>query len=164
MLKLYEIADQYRSLLELDDPDIPAEAIADTLEGLQGDLEMKARNVAAFFRNLEAEVEAMRSAEKRIADRRKVIERKIEAGREYLKTNMERAGITKITAPEFVLSIKKNPPSVEVVDEAGVPEMFWHVEVVETRDLDKKMIADALKGGIDVPGCRLLQKTRLEVK
>lgn len=38
-MKLYQIADQYLEALQvLDDPDLPAQAVADTLEALQGEV------------------------------------------------------------------------------------------------------------------------------
>ena len=73
---LYEIAGQYRELLQLaDDGDLPPELIRDTLERLTGDLEAKAINVAKFAGNLDAvadsideAAEAMRESSLRRAD------------------------------------------------------------------------------------------------
>lgn len=162
MLKLYEIANQYQSLLTLDDPDLPAEAIADTPEGLTGDLQEKALNVAAWFENLQIEADAMREAEKRMATRRKALEAKIESGREYLKRNMEACGITEIKSPEMRLRIKTNPPSVCVDDAGAVPALFLRTKTVE--ELDRVMIKEWFAQGLTVPVCRLESKTRLEIK
>jgi len=160
-MKLYEVATQYRSALAaLEDTDIPAEAIADTLEALQGDLEVKAMSVAAYFENLTAEVAAMKSAEKRIADRRKALESKIDRGREYLKSNMEACGITEIKGPELLLRIRKNPPSVFIDNESELPEACFRIK----REPDKTKIKAMLDSGEIINGARLEQSTRLEVK
>ena len=72
---LYELAGEYRAAAEqLADLDLPPEVVADTLEGLAGDLEQKATNVALFARNLEATAAAIKQAEADMAARRKAIE------------------------------------------------------------------------------------------
>jgi len=162
-LTLYQLADQYEEALStLLDADLPPEAIADTLEGLQGAIEEKAKNVAAFVRNIEASAEAIRAAEKQMAERRQMLERKAQRIREYLLTNMQRAGISKIDSPWFVLAVRDNPEAVAIDDEAALPAEY--VRVKEVRSPDKAAIKDALKAGQDVPGCRLVRGQRIEIK
>ena len=55
---------------QLADLDLPPEAVADTLEGMSGDLELKAQNVAMFVRNLEATAAAIKEAEARMSEQR----------------------------------------------------------------------------------------------
>ena len=162
-LTLYQLADQYEEALStLLDADLPPEAIADTLEGLQGAIEEKAKNVAAFVRNIEASAEAIRAAEKQMAERRQMLERKAQRIREYLLTNMQRAGISKIDSPWFSLAVRDNPEAVAIDDEAALPAEY--VRVKEVRSPDKAAIKDALKAGQDVPGCRLVRGQRIEIK
>jgi hypothetical protein len=64
-MKLYQLADQYRNALKLlADPDLPAEAVTQTLEGLAGELGAKAWNVAAAVLQMEGEAELIRRAAK----------------------------------------------------------------------------------------------------
>lgn len=164
-LALYQLADLYlQDLQKLADLDLDEQTVADTLEGLSGALEVKATNVAAFTRNLEASAEAIKNAEEQMAKRRKAIERRAESLRAYLKANMERTGILKIESPQLLLTIKKNPPAVHVEAPELVPEKFKKVPQPPPPMIDKKAVADALKAGEDVPGCRLEQGTRLEIK
>lgn len=164
-LALYQLADLYlQDLQKLADLDLDEQTVADTLEGLSGELEVKATNVAAFARNLEASAEAIKAAEDQMAKRRKAIERRAESLKAYLKANMERTGILKIESPQFALAIKKNPPAVHVEAPELVPAKFMKTPPPPPPVLDKKAVADALKAGEDVPGCRLEQGTRLEIK
>lgn len=164
-LALYQLADLYlQDLQKLAELDLDEQTVTDTLEGLSGDLEVKATNVAAFARNLEASADAIKGAEAQMAARRKAIERRAEQLRKYLKDNMERCGITKIESPQFALAIKKNPPAVHVEAPESVPAAFFNVQPIPAPVMDKKRIADALKAGQDVPGCRLEHGTRLEIK
>ncbi len=164
-LALYEITDEYMEALDaLTDPaaDIPAEAVNDTLEALAYPLQEKAVNVAAFMRNLEATAKAIREAEQQMASRRRALENRAKWIREYLKTNMERADITKIESPLFRLAIQKNPPSVVIADESAIPEDFR--EVIETVKIDRVGIKNAIQSEQEVPGAYLMQSTRLVIR
>ena len=164
-LALYQLADLYLAdLSKLADLDLDEQTVADTLEGLSGELEVKATNVAMFARNLEASAEAIKGAEVQMAARRKAIENRALRMRQYLKDNMERTGILKIEGPHFALTIKKNPPAVHVEAQELVPAEFFNTPPPPPPALDKKRVAEALKAGKDVPGCRLEQGTRLDIK
>jgi hypothetical protein len=164
-LALYEIADAYLvDLQRLAELDLDEQTVADTLEGLSGELEVKATNVAMFARNLEASAEAIKGAEVQMAARRKAIENRANRIRQYLKENMERTGILKIEGPMFALAIKKNPPAVHVEAQELVPAEFFNQPPPPPPALDKKRVAEALKAGRDVPGCRMEQGTRLDIK
>jgi len=157
---LYELTTEYKyALAELTDMD--DEAVIDTLEGMKGELEVKAINVAMYCGNLNATITAMKDAEKRIADRRKAYENKVGRINNYIKVNMENAGIHKIETPEMKLAIQKNPPRVNINDETAVPEEFWNERT--TIVLDKKLLKAALEKK-DVSGCELVQDTRLVIK
>lgn len=162
-LSLYQLTGQYQEALStLLDADLPEEVVADTLEGLVGSIEEKAKNVAAFARNLEASAAAIREAEKQMAARRQFIEARAKRMREYLLSNMQAAGISKIESPWFALAIRNNPESVAIDDENALPADY--VRVNEVRSADKAAIKDAIKAGKDVPGCRLVRTQRLEIK
>jgi hypothetical protein len=164
-MNLYEISNEFRQeAASLMDMDLPEEVIADTLEGLMYPVEVKASNVAAFVLNLESDVVAIKQAEERIVARRKQVEKRAAALREYLKSNMERCGITEITANDKTFSIKlrQNPESVKVDDESLIPRDYFAEKVTHT--LDKTLVKQAIKDGFTVAGCRLERSTRLEIK
>ncbi|MBW7657724.1 siphovirus Gp157 family protein [Tepidimonas charontis] len=162
---LYELAADYRQALEkLAELDLPDEVVQDTLEGLKGEIEVKAANVAAFVRNLEATAAAIRQAEESMAARRKALEARAERIRSYLLANLQACGITKIECPWFVVAIRKNPPSAEIVDEALLPERFLVAPPPPPPRPDKRAILEALKAGEEVPGARLTQGVRVEIR
>jgi len=164
-LSLYVLADEYQqAAAQLADLDLPEEAIADTLESLQYPVEQKAANVAMFVRNLEATAEAIKAAEGEMAKRRKSMENRAASIREYLKANMTRTGITKIECPHFKISVRDNPASVRVIDESAIPANFMRQPDPPPPAPDKKAIGDALKAGVEVPGCTLERSQRLDIK
>lgn len=164
-LTLYQLTDNYREALDvLTDPeaDLPIEAVNDTLEALEGELEDKAVNVAKFMRNMEATAKAIKEAEAEMARRRKTLENRVNWLKGYLKGSMEYTGISKIECPYFKLSIQKNPPAVNILDEAAIPEQFK--EKVVSWKIHKTAIKDALKAGDSVPGAELVSGTRLAIR
>lgn len=163
---LYELAGEYRAAAEqLADLDLPPEVVADTLEGLAGDLEQKATNVALFARNLEATAAAIKQAEADMAARRKAIENRAASIRDYLLRNMMACGIQKIESPWFDLAVRQNPASVVVDDIEQIPAEFMRQPEPPPPAPDKKAIKDAIeKEGREVAGCHLDFGHRLEIK
>ena len=164
-LALYQLSQNYIEALDfLTDPeaDLPVEAVNDTLEGLEGELQDKAVNVAMFLRNMEATAEAIKAAEEAMARRRKVFESRVKWLKDYLKGSMEYTGITKIECPYFKLAIQKNPPVVNILNEEAIPVVFK--EKVVTWKIDKTGIKEAIKAGQPVPGAELVNGTRLAIR
>jgi hypothetical protein len=164
-LSLYLIAAEFRQMVErLTDCQDDAAAIADTIEAESYPLEVKAQNVAYAIRNLEASAAAIKEAEAQMAERRKRIEKRAEQVKEYLKTCMEVAGVSKIECPHFSLAIAKNPAGVEVFEPGLVPADFMRQPETPPPAPDKAKIKEALKAGQEVPGCLLTAGTRLAIK
>lgn len=164
-LSLYALTEQFRELQTLAaSEDIDEQTLIDTLEAVGGELELKAQSVARVIANQEAFAKAVEDASKAMALRAKRLNSRTDWLRNYLRVNMEAAGITKLESPELSLSLKKNPPSVVVFDEAAVPGDLMVQKPPPPPAPDKTRIKDLLKAGTDVPGCRLEQGTRLDIR
>lgn len=163
---LYEIADQFLRLQErIGDLDLPEEVVRDTMEAIQGELEIKATSIAAMVGNLEATAEAIRKAEESMALRRSRIQKRADAIREYLKSQLERTGTTLINCPHFSIALRDNPARVEIDAASQIPEQFMTTPEPSQPVPDKRKIAAALKQNEDaVPGCRLVKSKRLDIK
>lgn len=165
MTALYILAQEYRATADkLSDLELDDQTIADTLEGMSGDLELKATNVAMFVRNLESSAVAIKEAEGAMAARRKAIERRADNMRNYLLTNMQHAGITKIECPHFALSVRANPAAVVINEPGLIPAEFMRQPEPPPPAPDKAAIKEVLKVGKEVPGAHLAQGVRLEIK
>lgn len=164
MTALFQLAAEFRAISDrLHEADLDEQTIADTLEGIGGDLQEKSINVAKYIKNLESDADQIKQVEQQMAERRKVLEKKAASIKHYLHTNMEKAGISKIECPWFVLSIKNNPESVQVADEGSIPRDYFK-EIPASYSLDKALVKQAIRDGFDVPGCFLSRGTRLEIK
>jgi TolA-binding protein len=162
---LYVLADEYRQVAEqLADMSLPDEVVRDTLECMRGDLEEKATNVAMFARNISVVAKAKVAAADELYKQAEALEKREERLRDYLLANMQRAGIEKIESPYFTLAVRSNPAKVDVFDAKQVPAEYLRQPEPPPLAVDKKAVAAALKAGADVPGCRLTQNQRLEIK
>ena len=164
MTALFILAAEHRALSDkLHDLDIDDQTILDTLEGESTDLVEKGKNVAAVFRNLESDAKQIKEAEQQLAERRKAIEKRAESLKNYLKTNMEIAGIQKIECPWFVITLANNPEAVTVDDETEIPRDYFK-EIPASYQLDKTLVKQAIKDGFTVPGAHLSRGTSLRIK
>lgn len=165
MTALYNIAAEYREAAEkLSDLDLDEQTIADTLEGMSGELEVKATNVAFFARNLESLAASIKDAEAGMAARRKALENRAARMRDYLLNCMQLAGVQKIEGPYFKLAQRENPPAI-IIDEPGlIPAEFMRQPDPPPPAPDKTAIKEALKAGKEVPGAHLARGVRLEIK
>jgi hypothetical protein len=164
-LSLYQIAAEHRAMVDrLTDVQDDAQTIADTIEAESYPLEVKAQNVAYAIKNLDATAAAIKQAEAEMAARRKAIENRAAHLREYTKTCMEIAGMSKIECPHFALTIKKNPAAVDIFEPGLIPAEFMKQPEPPPAAPDKTAIKAALQAGQDVPGALLAQGTRLEIR
>jgi hypothetical protein len=165
MTALYVLAHDYRAAAEkLADMDLDDQTISDTLESMSGDLEVKATNTAMFCRNLEASAAAIKEAEAQMAARRKAIENRAARIKDYLLANMMVAGVQKIECPHFKLAVRTNAAAVEVYEPGLIPAEFMRQPELPPAAPDKKAIAEAIKAGKEVPGCKLTHGMRPEIR
>lgn len=162
-VKLYELTNNYLTILNMiEDSDVPSEAMIDTLESINDAIEVKVEGIGKMLRMLDADIEALKAEEKRLADRRKAIENKQKQIKDYVRYQLELAGLTEIKSPLITVKVQNNPPAVEIVDRDAIPRQFIKTTIVE--DVDKNAIKEALKNGEEVPGAVLLQGKSLRIK
>lgn len=166
MTALYDLAGQYSALAnKLADADFDAQTIADTIEasGLVDEINDKAQGCELVARSLEAFNPAIDAEIARLASLKLSRANAAKGLREYIKTQMEAAGISKITAPMVTLSIVQNPPSVEIYEEGLLNARYMVQKPAPAPIPSKTIIAADLKAGIEVQGAKLTHSTRLKV-
>ena len=161
-MTLYELTEDYMNLLELaEDPDIDEQAFTDTLEGIEGALEIKAEGYAKIIRMLEGDAAACDAESKRLRNKKQAIERNIDRMKKALQYSMVQTGKTKFKTALFSFGIQKNPASV-VIDHAGkVPASYW---IPQPPELDKKAIKAYIKENGDVDWAHLEQTESLRIR
>lgn len=163
---LYQIASAYRAdldrLAEIEGLD--AQTIADTVEGMRGELDDKLRAVIAYALGLSVEAAGQAEAAKRMADRAKGTEKRAEGLLEYARVTMQATGVPEVSTDEWAAKLAKKPPSVQIQDATLIPPAYMRTPEPPLPQPDKTAIAAALKSGASVPGCELVQGWRLALK
>ena len=160
MSKLYELSTGYKNIEYLLENGEDNEELAAVLNSLDEEIEDKAENIAKLIKNYEADIEAFKTEEKRIAERRRTLENDVKRLKEYLYNNMKLTGKTKFKKGTFSFNIAKNPPCVEIVNQDIISSDYK----VLTEVLDKKAILQDLKDGKDVQGAILKQNESLRIR
>ena len=165
-MKLYDISEQYKevqNLIESDESGSMAEAIADTMQMIEGDFKDKAQAVVSLTLNMDGSITALENEIQRLQDKKKVLQNKIDSIRNYLKMNMQATGISKIECPLFSITLSKPTKQVEITDESLLPDEF--VKVKTTVSPDKVLLAKVLKQGKEITGAILVDsEPRLIIK
>ena len=159
-MKLYELTSQYKQLQDMAD-DLDPMTLKDTLEAIEESIEDKAENTAKLIRSWEAEANAIKEEEKRLANRGKALENNIKYTKERLFEQLRIAGIEKVKRPTITVSIANNPHSVEILDSTLIPSDFI---IQKDPEIDKKGLIEAIKRGEEIPGAMLYQGRGLRIK
>ena len=162
MSSLYDLTEQFQELLSMAlDPDVDEQALADTMEGIECEIEEKADGYAKVIKSLEADVEALKVEEARLAGRRKNISANIDRMKRSLKTAMRLTGKTKFKTSLFSFNIAKNPPALKIDMPDRVPEEFL---IPQEPKIDSVAIKKELKDGVVYDWCHLEQTESLRIR
>lgn len=155
-MTLYEITEDYRRLLELaEDPEIDADIIADTLEAIEGELEVKAENAARVIRQLEADAEALKREAQRFQKRQKAAENSAKRLKSLLQYAMIATDKRSFQTENFKFRIQKNPPALKLaedIDLANVPAEYIRFAEPE---IDTEAVRTAIKNGAEFTWARM---------
>ncbi len=129
-------------------PDADEETLLDTMEGMTDLNEMIAWVVRSRLDDL-AMLAALRARTSDMQERTGRLEQRADKKKDVVTSVMERAGLKKLTEPDFTLSLRSTNPPLVVTDEGEVPEDFWKPQPAK---LDRQGLLTALKAGREVPG------------
>ncbi len=141
MATLYELTGQFRELLELvEQGEVDPEMLADTLEGLEGEIEIKADGYAKVIKELEGKTAMLKGEIERLSNRKSAIENNIKTMKESLEIAMRTTGKVKFKTDLFSFNIQKNPARLVITGD--VPKDYL---IPQEPKVDNKTIKDLLK-------------------
>jgi hypothetical protein len=165
MTQLYVLTEQFRELqaLAVNADEDMAVAVRDTMQAIEGEFEEKGKALAVIVLNMDTDVEALDKEIERLTERKRAIKNRQESLKDYLRENMEAAGIKKISCPLFSITCAEGREIAVVDDESLLPDEFMRVKTDVAPD--KAEIAKALKAGTEVPGAHLERaKSSIRIK
>lgn len=134
-MNLYELTNAYLQIQQLIESDEDYEAVLDTIDD---EIEVKADGYARVIRNMEAQANAFKEEEKRLAVKRKHCEAAVTRLKQNLFESMKTTGKTKFKTDLFSFAIQKNggkiPVIVDVKDTSELPDDL--VKITESPDLE----------------------------
>lgn len=159
MSSLYDLKNQWLYLYELmDDPDIDEDTVLDTIEGVDGEIEVKAEGYAKVITQLNADIEGLKKEIDRLQSRKKTIENNIDRMKSALQTAMQATGKTKFKTELFSFGIQKNPPSV-IMDEPYIENIPEEYLIPQEPKIDRAKIKEDLKAGKVLDGLAHLEQS-----
>jgi hypothetical protein len=165
-LHLYDLAEEavaLDDLLSMDDGEWTTEAEMLATE-LAAKLTAKADAFGGYLRGLEAQAEAIKEEEMRLAARRKAAMGRADRLRRYGLMALQRMERPKVAGDLFTLAVQNNPPSVAItVGVDALPAQYVRT-IPEQREPDKTAIRDALKRGETIDGAALVTTQSLRIR
>lgn len=127
------------------------------LDALQLEKDTKVENICLLIKNLKSDAEAYRNEKKSFDQKIRITENKIARLTGYIEYIL--AG-DKFKSSKVNVSYRKSE-QVECADMLMVEPDFLRYKEPE---LDKKKIKDAIKAGIEVKGCQLVERQNIQIK
>lgn len=143
MLKLYEIAQEYMQLCEIvEDTDVDEQVFEDILAGIEAELEEKADAYAVILANLDNDTEKIDKEIERLTKMKKILKSRSDFLKRNLTNTMLLMNKKKFKTDIHSYSISKNAPSLNILDEAKIPEKYM---IAQEPKLDRKALLSDVK-------------------
>ena len=162
-MNLYELSREFENCIDPETGEIDTQKFED----LRLTFNQKSENLIKYIKNLAANVEALSTEEKKLAERRKSIENIITNKTNYLKDVMLVKGVSKM---EYTAGIAKfgKSTAVEVdndfVEWAKKNKFENLIRVTVTEEPNKKAISKAIDGGQKIEHAKVVERQNLQIK
>ena len=159
-MRLYDISQEYIQLLQMvDDGELTAEMVADTLESINAEFDIKARNCMMVVAELDKDLAGLQVQIDRLTALKKSIDSSRESIVEYVKNEMLKTGKEKLDLGLFKLSIRAATKQLPAeINESFLDDKFF-VVIPESKRLDRRVLLAAVKMGA-VEGIELVDSKR----
>lgn len=134
------------------------QAYLDELAGMESG---KVDAFGQFLKMQAAVADACKKEAQRLSTKAKIAENRIAGLKGHYLTIMQQHGIKKASGTVYTLKIRETDSVDVMVAADALPEIFVRRKV--TVEPDKTVIRDALKGGVEIEGCRLVKSCSLQV-
>lgn len=162
-MNLYEITGEVLQLQEMLVNDPENEYVQDTLEALEGELNIKSEAYCKVIKNMEGNLESIKSEIDRLSKKKKNLENSVSRLKQALFNAMQVTGTDKIKGDLFTLRIQNNALSLpKDLDINRVPIQYLKEQ---PPIIDRKELLNDLKNGLDLSdlGISLEQRQSLRI-
>lgn len=162
-MKLYEIPEEYRKVLEGVQVDEETGEIlgTDALVEFAGDLNETIKNTGLYLFELDSEAQQIDVQIKRLKARKDGIKRRAETLKNLMLDAMTSTGLKKVQDPLVTVYLRKS--TATIVDNMElIPKDLLRVKVETSPDL--VAISKTIKSGIEVPVAHLEERQNVNIK
>ncbi len=162
-LTIYQIEQSYNQLAEelIDNGGELTPELEQQLAITEEQLQNKSVAYSFVIKQMDADIETIDAEIKRLQNLKKQREKASEYLKERIKHAMELFNIEEIKTPLIKINFRKSE-TVEVEDVNKLTTAYKTIKIVETAD--KAAIKAAIKDGIDIPSCSIVQHKNLQIK
>lgn len=162
-MKLYELSDAYRELIDRDDLD--PQAVVDTLDAIKDEIETKADNIASLIDELQSSADRKKAKAKAWSESARADTQRAKWLKQYLTSELDNAKLKKIETENHLLNVRNFKASTVIDDEDKIPAKYRNYTKYEGMyDVMKQDVYAALKDGKDVPGAHLESNRNVVIK
>lgn len=150
-MNLFELNQAYKDLETRDDLD--TEVLADTLEAIADEREVKLDNVASWIEKNKMQIDWLTEKVKDLQAKKASLTNLNKSLQGYMTQSLDDAGIKELQTENHILKPRNYKASVVVDSLEDLPESFKQIKTEVTAD--KKELYNVLKNGQEVPGAHL---------
>ena len=154
MANLYEINNEILNCVDMETGEI---VDIEKLETLQLAFNEKIEGIACWIKNLLSDAKALKEEKDNLAARQKACENKAASLKEYLYRALDGQ---KFKTSKVSISYRKSE-AVEIESIEDVPEQFLKYA---DPTVDKTLVKQELKSGIEIPGIKLVEKNNIQIR
>lgn len=160
MASLYDLTGRWAALVdayEMAEDEEDVEAALEALDETGAEIGDKAEAYARIIRNFQADADALKKEEERLAKKRKHFENAVDRMKEALLGAMQMTGAKEIVTSIGKWRVQMNPWSCAVEDETAIPAEY---HIPQPDKIDKAALLREFKanGNQTIPGAKFEQK------
>lgn len=159
-LELKNIENMYLAIFENEELD--EQTIKDTQESIIALLENQTSDISIVIKEKIAKIEMLKKIGDEYKEKAKKEQRKIEKLKEIIKDVMKGMDLKKLETETGTFTIRKNAPSLIVENQDLIPRKF--IEIIQSENVKKNEIKEALKNNEVVEGVRLQNSESLLIR
>ena len=161
-MRLYDLTDNYKRVVELLESTDDREALQDTLDSLEEAFDDKVESIVKLMRSKITEHNAVKEESERLSARVAKMAKEIDWLENYVESQMIATGREKVKSTLFDIKLGLCPPAVRVLNESDIPDTYFTFKPAVSV-LDKRSLLESLKNGEVIPGAEMIQRKSLRI-
>ena len=161
MNDLFDLVGEYKELFDMltDDEEVDEQIINDTMEGVMGEIEIKAAGLVGIMNRLDMEIEACDKHKKAWDDRLRVRKNAKERIKTRIMQAMQAMGVNELAAGDVKFKLQNAGGQLPLIvdEDATVPERFTKITIAN----DNALIRKALEDGEQLDFARFGERSRV---